>query len=64
MENSNLQSEKGRCGMRDIIKKVLQFLFGEASADCTDCIYGTSTGTGICRECDGRYFERKQDSEE
>lgn len=50
--------------MRDIIKKVLQFLFGEASADCTDCIYGTSTGTGICRECDGRYFERKQDSEE
>jgi len=38
------------------LKKVLQFLFDRESCDCTYCIYGTSTGNGICRECNGNHF--------
>ena len=29
--------------------------------DCTDCVHGASTGKGICKECDGSYFERREE---
>lgn len=46
------------------LKKIFHFFFGEPNydfVDCVDCIHGTSTGNGICKECDGRYFEREKE---
>ena len=46
-----------------LIKKILQFLFNESDhnyIDCVNCVHGTSTGNGICSECDGRYYEDKR----
>lgn len=33
----------------------------KSNIDCTECIHGTSTGHGICAECDGSYFENKSE---
>ena len=47
--------------MFDLIKKIFHFLFDKSNIDCVNCIYGTSTGKGICEECDGRYFEEREE---
>lgn len=37
--------------------------FWTKSNDCINCIHGTSSGNGICRECNGNHFEDKRGAE-
>ena len=50
--------------MIKLIKKIFRFFFDKSNIDCVNCIHGTSTGQGICRECDGRYFVHKEEGVE
>jgi hypothetical protein len=37
--------------------------FGAESTDCVNCVHGTSSGNGICKDCNGNHFEDKGDVE-
>ena len=36
---------------------------GSEPVDCINCVHGTSTGNGICKECNGNHFEDKRGAE-
>lgn len=41
-----------------ILKLIIDFLFGKPKYDCVNCVHGTSTGGGICMDCDGiKHYE-------